>query len=432
MRTIILKLEDDYIYFNNSTSIGWEYTDFPKRHCRLDGTRLIYVEAEQLHYNKDTRTLKIRIVNYTSTDIKHFEEQKPKYPIEWLEIDKMDWLKFKPLLRSYNADLIRYYFYNADELFTGKDSMEETKFRLRTDIQSLRQGRPNQYFQQEREAVVENIQTVVKVKFEDATFYNGKIGFKIKLKEYHITKDFFIENQFLKEEFEYIKAWIIKKIGKWFLASIKIKLVDGKIEEASAGSDEIDQINTDLIESIRILKVTEFLKKPAKEKLLYSHDDVLSVVNERDGEVNILSASASDILEIMIKQGVVRNVRQLGFLSRDKQSLNDKLRFTAKPHFGFVFKVEGIAKQFYIWELLNTHATYVWEKDIEELASNEFIENEISLIKANGREEYRRYYKNLISKDFQFHLIEHEGADLSEEERFVKWKDKVEAIIAKN
>jgi hypothetical protein len=168
------------------------------------------------------------------------------------------------------------------------------------------------------------------------------------------------------------------------------------------------------------------------EKLLYSHNDVLSVITEREGETNVLSASASDILEIMIKQGVVKNVRQLEFLSKDKQSLNDKLRFTAKPHFGFVFKVDGIAKQFFIWELLNTHATYVWEKDIEESASNEFIENEISLIKTNGREEYRRYYKNLVSKDFQFHLIEHEGGDLSKEERFVKWKEKVEAIISKS
>jgi hypothetical protein len=432
MRTIILKLEEDYIYFNSRVSIDWEYTDFPKRHCRFDTNRRIYVEAEQLQYHNESRTLKIRIISYTSTDIEQFEEQKPKYPIEWLEIDKMDWLKFKPFLRSYNADLIRYYFYNAEELFTGKDTIEETKSRLRSDIQSLRQARPNEYFQREREAVIENIQTVAKVRFEEATFYDGKIGFSIKLKGYQIARKFFIENEFLKEEFEYIKPWIIKKIGKWFLASIKIKLVDGQIEAASAGSDEINQINTDLIESIRILKVTEFLKKPAREKLLYSHDDVLSVVTEREGEINVLSASASDILEIMIKQGVVRNIRQLEFLSKDKQSLNDKLRFTAKPHFGFVFKVDGIAKQFFIWELLNTHATYVWEKDIEESASNEFIENEISLIKTNGREEYRKQHKNLATKDFQFHLIEHEGADLTEEERFKKWKEKVEAIVAKN
>jgi hypothetical protein len=303
---------------------------------------------------------------------------------------------------------------------------------LENDIQSLHRQGPNLFFQQDREPAIENIQTIAKIKFEEAKFYNGKIGFTAKLKKYKITREFFIVNEFLKDEFEYIKPWIIKKIGTWFLASINIKLVNREIEEASAGSDEIDQINADLIESIRILKVADFFKKQAIEKLLCNHNDVLRVVNESDEETNVLNTSASDILEIMVKQGIVRNVRQLEFLSRDKQSLNDKLRFTAKPHFGFVFKVDGITKQFFIWELLNTHATYVWERDANENGFNDFIENEISMIKINGREKYRRYYKNLATKDFRFHLIEHEGADLSAEERFLKWREKVEAITSKN
>lgn len=432
MSTIILKLDDDFISFNNSLSMDWEKTDFPKKYCRFH-TNPIYFEAEQLHYNKESRTLAIRVINYTSTKIEEFKKQNPKYPIEWLEIDKMDWQKFKSFLYSFNAQMIRYYFYNAEELFNNaEDTIEETKFRLRSNIQSLHHQGPNSLFQQDREPVIENIQTIAKIKFEEAKFYNGKIGFTAKLKKNKITREFFIVNEFLKEEFEYIKPWIIKKLGIFFLASINIKLVNGEIEEASAGSDEIDQINADLIESIRILKVAEFFKNPAIEKLLYNHDDVLSVVNESDGETNVLNASASDILEIMVRQGIVRNVRQLEFLSKDKQSLNDKLRFTAKPHFGFVFKVDGITKQFFIWELLNTHATYVWERDANEKGFDDFIQNEISLIKTNGREKYRRYYKNLGTKDFRFHLIEHEGADLSAEERFLKWREKVEAITSKN
>ena len=35
-----------------------------------------------------------------------------------------------------------------------------------------------------------------------------------------------------------------------------------------------------------------------------------------------------------------------------------------------------------------------------------------------------------LSKDFAFHIIEHEGADLTEEERFQAWKNKVETIIS--
>ncbi len=116
-------------------------------------------------------------------------------------------------------------------------------------------------------------------------------------------------------------------------------------------------------------------------------------------------------------------------MSRDRHSLNEKLRFTLKPHFGFLFKVETPTKQFFVWGLLNSHATYVWEKEVNDADFYQFVEQEISFIKANGREEYRRYYKNLPSKVFKFKLIEHDGADLTEDERFEAWKNKLESSI---
>lgn len=129
--------------------------------------------------------------------------------------------------------------------------------------------------------------------------------------------------------------------------------------------------------------------------------------------------------------GLAKNIRQLEYLSKDKHTLNEKLRFTLKPHFGFLFKVETPTKQFFFWELLNSHATYVWEKEINDSDFYELVEQEISFIKTNGREEYRSYYKNLLLKPFRFYIIEHEGADFTEEERFQTWKIKLEASMLK-
>lgn len=163
-------------------------------------------------------------------------------------------------------------------------------------------------------------------------------------------------------------------------------------------------------------------------KSVFNHDEIFGILNEGD-DANVFNSSADNILEILMENGLAKNIRLLEFLSRDKHTLNEKLRFTLKPHFGFLFKVESPTKQFFIWELLNSHATYVWEQEIDNTDFYYFIEQEISFIKANGREEYRRYYKNLPSKKFEFHLIEHDSADLTEEERFQTWKNKLEAAL---
>ncbi len=171
-------------------------------------------------------------------------------------------------------------------------------------------------------------------------------------------------------------------------------------------------------------------RKRADGKSVFNNDEIFGILDENSNNSNVLNSSANNILEILIENGLAKNIKQLEYLSRDKQSLNEKLRFTLKPHFGFLFKVETPTKQFFIWELLNSHATYLWEKTSQDKDFYVFVEQEISFIKENGREEYRKYYKNLISKDFAFHLIEHEGADLTEEERLHAWKSKLEMIMS--
>jgi hypothetical protein len=435
MKTIILRLDNSSIYVNGSLRLSYAQSNLPKQ-CFQFGTEcLIYLEAEQVSFNKETGSLKIKVVDYSPSNYAEFNQQPPKYQIKRLEFEKMDWQKFVGMVSSYRINTeLKNSFYNIYQTYSSASETEDAelvKQRIRWDIEQLRNKAPNLFFQGPGPFFEEHFQTVVKVKFEEATFGEGQITFKAKIKDFNVIREFAIENRNLKSEFENIKAWFVKKLGKFFIVTVNLKLIDRQIIEATAFSDEISAINEELIEGIktqRVLMLVKTVRKKDDSKSVFNHDEVFGILDEGEGS-NVFDSSANNIIQILVTSGIAKNIRQLEYLSKDKHSLDEKLRFTLKPHFGFLFKVETPTRQFFIWELLNSHATYLWEKETNDANFYLFVEKEISFIKANGREEYRRYYKNLSDKTFKFNIIEHDGADLTEEERFQVWKNKLEASM---
>ena len=434
LKPIVVLFDNRTIYINGVVRLTYEQSNLPKKYFQFNTNPLPCLIVEQVSYARESGTLKVRVIDYSPSDEYQVSEDEPNNPIRRIEFERMDWNKFSPLVYSYTLSKMEGMFFNINEAYYSASSPESNdalRHQLRWDAAHLRNKASNPFFQEPREPVVEQIQTTVKVKFEEATFRDGYITFRAKLKGFNSIRDFSIENGNLRSEFENIKLWFVKSIGKSFIATITLKLVDKEITDATASSEDISSINNELIESIntqRVLTLVKTARARDDSKSVFNHDEIFGILDEGKG-ANVFNSSADDILEILITNGLAKNIRQLEFLSSDKQSLNDKVRFTLKPHFGFLFKVETPTKEFFIWELLNSHATYVWEKEINGLDFYQFIEQEISFIKANGREEYRRYYKNLATKDFKFHLIEHDGADLTEDERFIAWKNKLEASM---
>jgi len=433
-KQIVVLFDNSTIYINGVVRLSYEQSNLPKKYFQFNTKPLPCLVVEQVSYTKENGTLKVRVVDYSPPNEYQVSEEEPDFAIHRIEFDKMDWNKFSPLVYSYTLSKMEGMFFNASAAYSSASAAERDdtfKQQVRWDAEHLRNKAPNLFFQEAREPIVEEIQIAVKVKFEEATFRDGCITFRAKLKDFNIIRDFSVENGNLRSEFENIKPWFVKRIGKSFIATITLKLVDREITEAAASSEDISAINNELIESIktqRVLMLVKTARIKDDNKAVFDNDEVFGVLDEGQG-TNVFDSSADNIIEILVKNGLAKNIRQLEFLSKDKHSLNEKLRFTLKPLFGFLFKVETPAKQFFIWELLNSHATYVWEKEINDTEFYRFVEQEISFIKANGREEYRRYYKKLLSNDFKFHIIEHDSADLSEEERFEAWKTKLEASM---
>ncbi|MBK8522459.1 MAG: hypothetical protein IPL54_16930 [Chitinophagaceae bacterium] len=208
-----------------------------------------------------------------------------------------------------------------------------------------------------------------------------------------------------------------------------MKLLDNEIEDIAVHSDDIDRINDDLIKAIRISSVLNLrhLKIDRVDKNLYNTKELTSETKE----LSLINATAKDILEIFIQNANVKNVRQLEYLARDKQDLNERVQFTFKPLFGFVF-YELNNKHCFIWELLNSHATYIWKSNSAEnnLYLGKVVEQAIAIIKNDGREVYKKFYKTIENPNYDFGIIDHSSNNLTDDERFNEWRNKLERFCS--
>ncbi len=136
----------------------------------------------------------------------------------------------------------------------------------------------------------------------------------------------------------------------------------------------------------------------------------------------------------MTQTEFVRNRKQLEYLSDVKQTINSKIHYTLNPLFGFIFLNETMLKYHFIWELLQSHATYIWSIDKENKDINSLyakIEEIINVIKIIGRDEYKKTYstKN-IGYEFTFKAIEHQDITINLDDGFKKWKSKLDELLA--
>jgi hypothetical protein len=192
----------------------------------------------------------------------------------------------------------------------------------------------------------------------------GYVKFSKHIKKLNQSLDFKITNENILTEFDNIKYWFSKKLKiKKFKVKAYFTLIDNRLTEFTATSKDIDNIDQNLIEGVKVqrtLGITKSIRPQEIDKGLFTADDLYSLDNKNDLEGNVFKQTEKDILDMLIEKCSIRNRRELIYLSGSKQSLNYRIRFTNYPNFGFIFATEGELNNHFIWELLNSNATYIW------------------------------------------------------------------------
>lgn len=432
LKELIIKVNNEAIYLNPTLTVSIQQTNIPIQFCKFRTYEEIFWKVELLDYNETTRCWRMNVVDYFPDDIKNFSRQKSTKEVERIAFEKFNWPQFERHLSNYQKikllDLLNNH--DADRFFREEPARTAVPD---FTLSEFKQQYPVQFAPHEQEPAIKTVKVEFSVYFSDAHFMLGYVAFQKRIREVDGAVNFRIHNDFLLAEFENIKSWFAKKLkSKKFKVNATITTVEGKVTDVTASSPQIELIDAALVDSIKYQR-TISLSKPARvaetDKALFTAEEIFGEIESEDIEGNVFKQNEQDILSFLLDHYKIRNRKQLEYLSGKKQSENSKLRFTLHPNFGFLFFIEGKEHNHFVWELLNSHATYLWsiEKPASEMeVQYKRIEASINTIRDTGREQYKRAYRqNHHDNDLMFSVIEHDDISSNFVDGFAKWKHKL-------
>lgn len=414
-KTIILKITNSGIFFNDKDCIGWSNTNFPsKSHFNINERAGIYWEAEMVSFNKMSSRLNVKIINYRAIrNDENFATQKPKYEIKEIGFDKLQWAELEQILN----------FYVKAQFVSITDASE---IRDKSNTKATRVGEPD--FSPSSYALIAfSMELDFEFPLKKTQFKMGFVELEKKIKGREVTIKIFNDN--IIPEFDHVKPYFARALGQRKIrVTGKMDIdVNGRVR-SKCRSREIDQINQELISIVRKLDLRNMILKNMEldtDKSLFTPEEYFDHCADRSlgkmgrkEDTNLMA----EILEIE----EIRNKKQLHYLSGKLQSKDAGLRFTLSPKFGFLFYVKGERMDHFILELLNDHATYIWSisnRGISLESKFRTIELQIEKIRELGR---RKYMVSPIQEDLLFQRLNHADSTSNFIDGFPKWKARLE------
>jgi superfamily II DNA or RNA helicase len=269
------------------------------------------------------------------------------------------------------------------------------------------------------------ISEALKISFEQLEFLYGAVRFSYSSPKTKQPLLFEIENDHIRPEFEVLKPYFAKILGKKQAEiEIYVEIEHDEVVAQTVASVDIDRINKEIIEGVkfRYIERTIVSRKPE----IPQDNGMLDSGQLQSDSANqpSLYDSGEALLSDLLHKKTYKHSRHLQHLADLHERNTLKLRFVLSP-FSFVFLIAGDTRYHLIWETLDTEeATYLWhcakdKTDLRSLVSR--VENDILSIRKHGRQ----YYLDTIPSNFT--RIMH---DYSEERKgFVIWKGMLEEIL---
>jgi len=427
------------IFFAPGISLPMSATSLNPEKLRFRPGQEFYWMVEIVSYNQSQGLVKLKVLDYHADDSAGFLNQQLKHPVKLIEFELLDWKQLEPQLFFYHYNNLLVLL--ADSL-VGEDIQKKAPIVEKASphkpppVGTLAVEGPYQYSGDiaKREPVKETIRESFTVYFNEADFGTGCVHVSKSFKWYHEPILFTIENSEIIPEYDLVKSFFPKAFDgrKKFDVHAIINLLDNKVSSTIAASPQIAQINELLIESVKNARVQSFINLPKvkTDKSLFTADEFFEYPDDKNRDGNIFKQTELDILMASLGKQELRNRKQIEYLAGAKQSPDHKIRFTLKPNFGFVFMVEGETMNHFCWELLNSHATYLWSfSRAGSQAEKQYVRVEriITAIRETGREHYKNSYHHLPPEpDMLFSVIRHDGTGSAMVDGFPGWKHRLQ------
>lgn len=135
------------------------------------------------------------------------------------------------------------------------------------------------------------------------------------------------------------------------------------VSSFSAKSEDISNINTAVIESVRFEFVKRQILKTSDASLLSKANTLEDLLGQYQSSYNNLYSSEQDLINDILNIKKAKHFLHLKWLSSKHEAKVLKLRFVLQP-FSFLFLLSGENKYHVVWETLDTEeATYIWHTE---------------------------------------------------------------------
>ena len=290
---------------------------------------------------------------------------------------------------------------------------------------SVQQGLRLSINQQVRQPIENVVLKTMKVPFWKISFLYGSVSFSIYIEEINQEITFEIPNPDIRPEFEAIKNYFSKILKKKLVTvEIVVRYSAEGVSSFSAKSEDISNINTAVIESVRFEFVKRQILKTSDESLLSKANTVEDLLGQYQSSYRNMYSSEQDLINDILNIKKTKHFLQLKWLSSKHEGKVLKLRFVLQP-FSFLFLLSGENKYHVVWETLDTEeATYIWHTEKTREALRETltdIESMIGEIKKNGRQHY------LAKETVNFSRVLHDYSDMKK--GFVLWKGLIDERV---
>jgi hypothetical protein len=400
--TFFIKLTPDGIGLNPDIVIPFTHTNLPSDGMRFRDDAELYWEVQIQHFSKESKTVVVGVSDYAPEDITLFFTQQPRTALNGIEFSQLDWNQLSPHLSSYRKAAFSGLIGDTDKIVQNRPPIEQ---RTLDRIHNASTGVLHVEFS---------------VSFDKATFVTGGVLVLHKFRGQLI--EILIPNGFILKEFDLLKHYITRLLGqKRFHVNARITLSDDDITDVNATSPEIDRINEEIFDAVRYLQAKSARKSPPPDvdRELFTSDELLK---EESGSPD----NGLRLLEIILRDDKIRNKQQIIYLAGKLHTATEKILFTSHPQFGFVFHVRGNDLMHFVWELLNSHATYVWSYDPKRTTSKlarRRLEYALSTIREEGRQSYRIEMPHAPGMDqLHFSVIRHDKIAVSTSAGFAIWR----------
>lgn len=446
----IIKIFDNRIYLSEKDCIDFSHTNFPSRSDFQFNQRKPIFWRVKGFFDKKEQVLTLEVINYTEVNIEGFKSQSLSSPIDIINFQNFDWEQLELQLTSYKEIAFKDLLIqkpkneNATTSETLRDDYsnhEDINVSESVIIKSEEHESPQSSFNSHRTKEEPlTIQFHTRVKIKDLAFVDGGVllrTIQILSKSERVT--YTIRNSNIVGAINHVK-YFLYKILKTKHINVKGKAIyqhNKLVRLEEIHSHEIDSINENIIDQLKYVQIEELpklIKKQSPESsVLLKQEELSAAFSDEFQNSTLLAESPQEIIETLISQNPRnRNKKQLMFLSGKLQNDANSILYTLKPEFGFIFNILGNNRYHYCWELLNSHATYIWsfDKKVNETKRLEAMEVSVNIILAQGRRYYKNAFKQgLLEKDFDFQLITHPKIKDSGLDRFTVWKSKLFKIL---